>query len=327
MPVALITGSNGFIGSHLAGYLLEQGFHVRCMVRKTSDLRWLDQLDVELVFADLSDMHSMEKLPPGLDFVFHCGGSVKALNREGFFKCNAQGTSNLIRAVSLSSPGLKRFVYVSSQAAGGPSLGLTPRKESDPPMPVTWYGESKLEGEKSVLEYAGRIPVTIIRPPSVYGPRDTDFFEIFRAVQKGIKPVLGWRTRCVSFIYIQDLVKGIVQSACADQAAGQTFYVVSDPVISWKEMVNEVAAAMQKRAVMVHVPVALFSLVALFYDLRSGITKRPSIISIQKMNEFRQRFWICSDAKARAVFGYTPEVSLKRGVRETLNWYLENQWL
>lgn len=327
MSIALVTGSNGFIGSHLVEYLLSKSFCVRCMVRKTSDLRWIEPLNVEYVYADLSDIEALEKATENMDYIFHLGGKTKSPNREGFFQANKFGTRNLVEAAMKTAPRLKRFIYISSQAAAGPSAGLIPRKESDPPSPVTWYGESKLAGEHVVMEYAHRLPVTIIRPPSVYGPRDTDVLEVFKAVHFHIKPILGFKNSYASFIYILDLIKGLYQAALSDITIGETYYLVSDTVVSWQKMNSVIAEAMQIHAFTVHIPVWFFGLIALTRELHTKLTGIPSILNWQKMNEFKEHFWICENVKAKAHFGFEPEFSLEKGIGLTLDWYQKHGWI
>jgi dihydroflavonol-4-reductase len=324
---ALITGSNGFIGSHLVERLLQQGVEVRCMVRKTSRLHWLESLPVQYTCADLRDPESLNDAVKDVDFVFHLGGLTKARTRQAYFEANETGTRSLVQAVLKMNPSLKRFVYVSSQAAGGPSRGLTPRRESEDPCPVTWYGQSKLGGEQAVLESADRIPVTVIRSPSVYGPRDTDVFEVFRAVRWHIKPILGFQKRYASFIYVKDLVSGLDLAARHEKAAGEVFYLVSDPVVSWHEMNDRIAEVMHRRAVTIRIPVCIFGLIALYREFYSRISGKCSILNWQKMNEFRERFWICDGSKAQQLLDFRPEYELNRGIQETWEWYCQQGWL
>lgn len=327
MTTALVTGSNGFIGSHLVEALLKEGLDVRCMVRKTSRIKYLESLPVNFVYADLTDPVALNRAVEDIDLIFHLGGKTKARNRNEFFEVNEKGTRFLLQAVMKTNPQIKRFVYVSTQAAGGPSRNMNPRKETENPEPVTWYGQSKLGGERAVLEYADQLPVTIIRPPSVYGPRDTDVFEVFRVVQWHIKPILGFQKRYASFIYVTDLIRGLILAAHHAKAIGETFYLVSDPIVSWQEMNERIAELMQRRAITIHIPVWLFATIAIIREIQTFFTRKPSILNLQKMNEFRERFWICDGSKAQRLLDFQPEYQLERGIRETLDWYYHHGWL
>ena len=172
----LVTGATGFIGSHLVEELLKGGHRVTCLVRKTSNLQWINGLNVRLIYGDCTIKESLLNAVADFDYIFHLAGLTKAANERDFFSANALGTENLVSAVIEKNPDTKRFVYLSSLAAAGPSCDGTPAKEAGEPKPVSAYGRSKLEGERIVMRHKNTIPVTVIRPPAVYGPRDKDFY-------------------------------------------------------------------------------------------------------------------------------------------------------
>ena len=118
---ALVTGGTGFIGSHLTEALIRKGVQVRCLLRKTSDLKWLKGLPIEFVHGDCNDKTSLEKAVRGVDWVFHLAGVTKAIKEETYFEVNGLGTENLIHACLENNPRLQKFIYISSQAAAGPS--------------------------------------------------------------------------------------------------------------------------------------------------------------------------------------------------------------
>src|SRR5689334_16976484 len=134
---ALVTGANGFIGSTLIGELDVLGFDVRALIRKKSDMSHLAGLKLQCVEGDLSDFDSLCRAVQDVDYVFHLAGLTQACSRAAFFECNARGTERLARAVAYVRPGLARFVYVSSLAAGGPAFSLNPRKESERDHPIS----------------------------------------------------------------------------------------------------------------------------------------------------------------------------------------------
>src|SRR5690606_12573894 len=143
--IASITGVTGFIGSHLADALLEKGYTVRALVRKSSNLRWIQDKPIELVEGSMDDVESLKSLVAGADYVFHLAGLVKARTREEYFQANAESTRNLLESCLESAPNIKRFVFMGSQTAAGPALSLDhPSCEDDPVKPLTRYGESKM---------------------------------------------------------------------------------------------------------------------------------------------------------------------------------------
>ncbi len=193
--LVLITGATGFIGSHLAEELHRKGYKLRCLVRKTSNLRWLKHLPIEYIYGDLFDAEMLRRSVEGVDYVYHVAGVTKAKNREEYFRGNHLGTRNLLDAVREVKPDLKRFILVSSLAAVGPSLNGQPVDETTHYHPITSYGESKMEAEKECLQLTDSIPVTVVRPPAVYGPRDKDIFAFFDTMNKGLQPMIGFRDK------------------------------------------------------------------------------------------------------------------------------------
>src|SRR3990172_2848019 len=173
---ALVTGATGFIGSHLTEELIRRGYSVTCLVRKASSPRWLDGIEATMVCGDCEDEGSLNGLSADFDYIFHLAGLTKAKRDDDFFRANSGGTENLLRVLSRKARRLKRFLYLSSLAAVGPSEDGAPLSERAAPHPVSSYGRSKREGEEINLRNRDRIPVTILRPPAVYGPRDMDFY-------------------------------------------------------------------------------------------------------------------------------------------------------
>ena len=147
----LVTGGTGFIGSHLVEALLEEDYIVRCLVRSKHKLRWLKDLPVQLYEGDCTEPNTLMPAVEGATWVIHTAGLTNANSREAFIQQNAEGTKNLIDACIRYSPDIKRFVFLSSQAAAGPSNGKDPTREEDPPSPITAYGQSKLEAEFAVV--------------------------------------------------------------------------------------------------------------------------------------------------------------------------------
>lgn len=324
---ALVTGANGFVGSHLTEYLLKRGYQVRCLVRKTSNLRWLSGLDVQYHYADIRDKDSLKGAFEGCEYVFHVAGVTKGSDRKLYFDANLIGTKNVVEVCLNENPKLKRLVFISSQAAVGPNPDEKPLDEKASPHPITPYGKSKLEAEEVVLQYEDKIPITIIRPPAIYGPRDDELFFIFKLINWGIKPQIGWRDSLVSVCYIEDLVEGIILSAESPKSVGQIYFVADKGVYSWKKVTNIIAGALKKRAISVRFPKSLVFVLAYISELIAKISNRPTLITRYKAKELCQEYWICDISKAKADFGFQPKVNLEEGSKRTAEWYKQNNWL
>jgi nucleoside-diphosphate-sugar epimerase len=323
----LVTGGTGFVGSHLVEALLRQGTEVRCLLRKGSGLRWLKGLSIEEVRGDCDDPESLREAVKDVDQVFHLAGVTKAVREETFFRVNALGTDNLIHACLERNARLQRFVYVSSQAAAGPCRNGRRKTESDECDPVSPYGQSKRLGEDLALAHQHEIPLVVLRPCAVYGPRDTDMFAYFKLVSRGIKPCFSGEGQYYSLCYVEDVVQAILLAATGREAKGEIFFVSDGRTYRMEEIGDALAGAMETRAIRIRVPKAILFGIASFSESLSRISGKPSLISKGKAEEMAQCDWGCDIAKARTLLGFEPRIGLSEGARRTAEWYREENWL
>ena len=330
---AYVTGGTGFIGSHLVEQLVDQGYHVTCLIRKTSNLRWLNHLltakspQVELVIGDLHDSDVLAQHVRDADLVFHLAGLTKAPDAATYDRVNAGGTERLIEACLGARTNLDRFVYCSSLAAVGPSCDATPNTEDVTPQPLTDYGSSKLKGEMVVRECADRLPITIIRPPAVYGPRDTDIFLFFQMINRGVMPILGDADKLLSLVHVTDLVAGIYTAAVSERAIGETYFLTDGDIHTWMEIERIIADALEKYTFKVKVPFFLLDFLSIVTEAAAKISRQTPTLNRQKVRDLKQRFWICDSTKAQKELGYRPNYFLEKGIQETADWYRANGWL
>ena len=335
----LVTGASGFIGSRLVDALLQTGYEVRCLVRASSNRAKLDATAVELVTGDVTDPESLSSAVAGVDAVFHLAGVTKALRRGEFERVNAQGTANLaeICARSSASPVL---VLISSLAAAGPSPESHLRHESDPAMPVSNYGRSKRGGELAAARWAGEIPISIVRPPMVFGPGDRDFFNMVRPIARyGLHVVPGISRRRYSLVHADDLSAALCLVAqngrrlpldvSSSSDPGQGYYfVASSETPSYPELGELISRALGKPGVrIVRGPLALAWLAGAFGELGSQLRRRPGIINLDKAREASAGDWTCDASRSRAELGFAPQEDLLDRLRETAQWYIEQHWL
>lgn len=318
---ALVTGATGFIGSHLTEALIRRGYDVTCLIRESSNTRWIEHLDIEYIFCDLADTDMYADALPKFDSVFHVAGLTKASSEKDFFTANAENTNKLLRALDAHNTRLTRFVFLSSLAAVGPSSNGTPLREDSIPLPVSSYGKSKLEGEKAVLAYRDIMPVTILRPPAVYGPRDTDFYVLFRSLKRGIFPYWG---KCYySLLYVDDLIQGIILSAEKREAEGEIFFLSDGKSYTNDDIAREISRILNKKPLKLRLPRSLMPFLA---SMVQKIDKK-GIINTDRIQDFRFSHWTCDFSKAKAVLGFTPRLTLQEGMQWTADWYKTHQWL
>jgi nucleoside-diphosphate-sugar epimerase len=318
---ALVTGATGFIGSHLCENLIRRGYEVTCLVKKTSNLKWIENLDIKLVFGDCTNLESLQNAVNGFDFIFHLAGLTKSCSEKDFFFINTTGTENLMKTVLEKNHKIKRLIYLSSLSATGPSRNGNPLREDSEPSPVSNYGKSKLEGEKAVLKYRNMTPITILRPPAVYGPRDRDLLIFFKMIKSGIFP--DWGKSYYSLLYVDDLVQGIILSAEEREAEDKIFFLSDSKFYSGKEIALEISSALNIKITPLKVPKFVMPF---FAFLGERITKN-SIFNRDKMKELRHSHWICDSIKAREEIGFTTKVGLKEGIKWTADWYRIHRWL
>ena len=322
-----MTGATGFVGSFLAETLLKANHEVRCLVRKESNLRWIADLDVDCYYGSLYDINSLIRGMEGCDAIYHVAGVTKARTEDEYFKGNHEGTKTIAEAALKYKKEISRFVHVSSQAAVGPSPTIIPIDETHPGNPLTYYGKSKWAAEEYVRTLIGKMPITIVRPPAVYGPRDTDVLEFFRTVKFGLIPQLGGSDKYLSLIHVKDLVRGIMIAAEHKNSIGKTYFITSPEPYSWEEVSRITLNILQKKGFRVPVPVPLIKTVAALSEGLASLTKKPALVNKQKVIEMEQDFWTCSPDKARKELNFEAEISLENGIRETLIWYKEHKWL
>jgi len=320
---ALVSGGNGFIGSHLVEALKKKGYSVTCLIRKTSNLNWLKGLDLEFVYGDCTEKESLYKAIEGVDYVYHLAGVVRAVDPETYYRVNFLGTKNLLEVCDEINRNIKKFVYLSTQSAAGP----TNSKVEGDCNPITDYGKSKLKGEIVVHSYSDRLPVLIIRAPVIYGPRDKDIYTYFKFLKRGIRPLPGKGEGHFNALYVGDLIQGMILAAENESSSGETYFIADERSYSWKEASDRAAQAVGVKAIKINVPRWLILAMASLSELSSGITRRPALIDRQKAKEILHSGWFCDITKTRESLGFKPKVSLEEGLRITAGWYKDNGWL
>jgi dihydroflavonol-4-reductase len=339
MARILITGATGFIGFHLTRALLDQGHDVSCLIRKSSKLDRLAGLRICRADGDVTDAESLRRAVPGHDAVYHLAGLVKAIHVQELYQVNREGVANVARACAAqTTPPV--LLVVSSLAAMGPSSPRSPRLESDPPAPVSYYGRSKLAGEQAARQWAKEVPITILRPPVVFGEADWATYEFFRPIARfGIHLVPTWRTNRVSLIHADDLLQAMILAAQRGKrivfepadgivAAQGCYFTPAERDLTFPEMGRMIGAALgRRRTLVVRLgPFWVWS-IGLLATALSQFRGQAWYFNIDKAREARAGTWTCSGEAAARELGFAVAAPLEERMAQTAEWYREHEWL
>jgi nucleoside-diphosphate-sugar epimerase len=310
------------------------GFEVDALMRKTSSTANLEGLRYRRVEGDLANEDSLRSAVREVDYVFHLAGATAARSKREYFEHNAWGTQRLAQVVAEERPGLSRFVHVSSLAANGPAPGLEPLTESALPRPVSLYGQSKLEGERALLRYKSVYPISIIRPPMVYGPRDKGVFTMVQAVARNLMPVIRGAGegghKYYSVIHVKDLARGIVQSALAPEGkipSGEVFFLAGDGIHTYQDIMSTIAESLARDPLRIRMPRVAVKAAAAALSGLGWATRRTFVLNWDKLGELLPDYWICSSDKARSMLGFAPEYGLTDGMKQAIDWYRRHEWI
>lgn len=324
----LITGGSGFLGSHVAELLSNEGHQVVALVRKSSNRKFLQTLkNVELAEGTVEDRAGIDKAMKGVDAVIHSAGLVKARNEDEFRLTNTQGTVNLLESAIENAPNLKRFVHVSTLEACGPSFDDKP-VPLDQERPVTAYGRSKLAAEKEVLARKDKLPVVVLRPAAIYGPRDTELHEAFVAARRRQYAVIGSGKMLGCYTYGPDCARACIAAIDASIPSGSVYFVDDGEPLSmakaWGELVFDVLGT--RPLLRAGIPLPVLRLAALGVEAY-GRARGKAVMLTREKATMLSHSWVCESSKTRADLGWTPSVSLPEGLKLTAAWYRENGWL
>ena len=329
MRDVLVTGASGFIGQHLVQRLLARGDRVRALVRSKSRGEVLARLGAALCLGDVTRPESLGEAVFGCRLVFHLAGLISAPRLSAFLAVNEGGT-RYVAAACAEAAQPPRLIVVSSLAAAGPAPRAEPRREADPPCPVSHYGRSKLAGERAAAEYAQQVRVSIVRPPIVFGPADPGTLLMFRPIARhGLQPLFAGRNPRYSLIHVEDLCTGLLQVAEHGNCLPGGVYYLADPQpCSLVELGEGIARAVGRAAPRrLSVPRWLAWAVGACGQAWGMLTGRMSHVNIDKVCEALAGDWICSPQRAQDELGFAPAASLEERLHATTQWYREHGWL
>lgn len=339
MKNVLVTGASGFIGNHLVGRLLDRGEPVRAFVRDALRGEEFKNRGAEVVAGDVSDRDALGRAVSGTSVVYHLAGITKAFSARQYYDVNWRGVANMVRVCAKQeTPPI--LVVVSSLAAVGPANNGRPHEEEDEPCPISLYGRSKRAGEKVAERFASDVPITIVRPPIVFGEGDKGCFEMFKTVARsGVHPVPGYYPRNYSIIHADDLVEALILASEHGQRLpghgeetrrdGTGYYFAAcDEHPTYYRLGSLIGAALGRRHTLtIPFPTPVVRAVGAFGELTGRLRGQQSVMNWDKAREATAGSWICSAQKAKQELGFTLPCSLDDRLRQTAQWYRSVGWL
>lgn len=329
----LIVGAGGFVGGFLISEGLQRGYDVWAGVRATTSRKYLQQKELNFVKFDFDNPESLDKslceaMPDGRwDYIVYNLGATKVNNYGDFSRINYEYLRRFTEALNKSGKMPEKFLYMSSLSAMGPGgeRNYTPFDETMIPRPDTRYGASKLKAE-IWLQTAG-IPYIIFRPTGIYGPRDHDYFLMFKAISRGFDFGVGFRKQMLTFIYVEDLCEA-VYLALEKSPVNEIYNISESRGYSQKEFRHIVMGKIDRRLVVpMRLPLWIVKGVSVIAEKWGVAVNKPSTLNSDKYKIMKQRNWNVDVSKARDKFGFEAKTPLSEGVEKSIRWYRKEKWL
>ncbi len=320
-PIAL-TGGTGFVGSHLIDTLCAAGIRPRVLVRNAAAPRWIADRLVDWVEGNLEDTEALDQLVKGAGTVVHLAGVLRGATESDFMIGNRDGTMRLLASVDRHAPDA-RFIHVSSQAAVGPADAERGATVDIEPRPISAYGRSKAAAELVVRRFGGRWAV--LRPPAIFGPRDSDVFEFFRMASRGLLAAPSGE-RWLTVAHVGDVVRAVIAVAAVGRATG-IYHVGATEGILMDTMLREIAESGDLRARLVRIPPWILKTAgAGASGLRMmGLRRIP--LSRDKVGEILAKHWVLETRTSIDQLGLDFPIPFDEGARMTWQWYRNAGWL
>jgi nucleoside-diphosphate-sugar epimerase len=323
MMRAVVTGASGFLGGRLAQMLAARGDEVTILARPTSDLRHLDSTPIRLVQGDLRDEESLRKAVQGATHIFHCAAcSTDWAPLETYIAANVTGTRSLLDA-ALGVPTLERFLHVSTTDVYG--YPEAPCGEDGPLVGTGLpYNRTKLQGELAVSS-AGKehgLPVTIVRPGTIYGPRGKDFtIDMAALLRQRMMAVVDGGVAPGGFAYVDNAAQAMIAAALSPNTIGQAYNLVDGTAATWRQYLTIFAELLGTKVPWIDLSfrsaMALAGIMEAphrFLGLRGKpLLTRHAVYLLGRDQEFPIE-------KARADFGFAPAIGLEEGLRRSAEW-------
>ncbi len=329
----LIVGAGGFIGSHIVKRSLELGHETWVAVRESTSRRYLNDPRIKFLVLDYDNPEDMvQKLANAMnptehwDYIIYNLGATKCVNFLDFNRINMEYLRDFTAALQEARRVPKRFLYMSSLSAMGPvheDDGL-PITGQELPIPNTRYGVSKIKAETH-LETIPGFPYIIFRPTGVYGPHEQDYLMMIKSIDSHFDFGVGYKTQMLTFIYVDDLVNAMFDAL--NSGVTQKKYIISENRSYTQSEFRKIVANELgiKWVIPIKLPLWITKVASTIAEKWGMLRMKPSTLNRDKYKIMRQRNWSCDISAAQQDFGFTPQFSLERGIRETVKAYKEEK--
>lgn len=334
----LVTGANGFVGTHMCKLLLSKGYDVYAFIRSTSDLSTLklivpDWQKIHFIYGDLRNFDSIIPAVKQMEYIFHIAGTIKGTMFKEFKDGNYHGTCNILNACYLHNPNVKRIIVTSSMVAGGPGTIERPQCEDIPSKPLKndLYGMSKYLAECVTHDLMQKLPIVIVRPPTVIGPGDQISLDLYRIAKMKMKVFVTGKPRPISLVHVEDLVAGLYLCSQVDIACGETFNFASNGTIPYRDLHEVIGTVIFNHRygglIPISIPSKLFYFIGIIMEAMGRLVKSPPFINRSKAIQASAPGQTMQTTKAQTLLSWRPKYSIKSAIKETGKWYQKNDWI
>lgn len=331
----LITGASGFIGSFITELAVDKGFETYAGIRKSSSKKYLSKPGIHFFELDFSDeahfksqLKAFKESNGSFDYVIHCAGVTKCIDKNDFVDVNFLQTKLFVDTLIDLNMVPTQFLYISTLSVFGPihEESYQPISEVDFRKPNTAYGSSKLKSEQ-YLEMQSEFPYVIFRPTGVYGPREADYFLMFKSIKGSIDFSVGYKKQILTFVYVKDLAEALFL-AIEKNVQQRAYFLTDGEVYSSRAFSDLIQKELGKKFVLhIKSPLFILKVISLFAEFFASISKKSSTLNSDKYKIMKQRNWQCDITPTINELGYSPKYKLKDGVKEAASWYKSEKWI
>lgn len=322
-----LTGATGFVGGFIVEELLAQGYNVLAPIRKSSNLEYLPLDKIKTISVDLDNVDALAGVfeEYKVNYVINNAGLTRHQDESMLNLVNAHYPQCIAEAANKAN--VEKLIHISSLAAFGPADFTKDRivTQSSQPHPVTAYGRSKLLGENKI-KTVSRVPTIIIRPTAVYGPREQDLLTVFKLINKRLELSVGAGDSNLSFIFVRDLAKLIVKILSSEIKNGE-YFAAEDKFYTNLRLNELIKSNLKRKTIKITLPLTAVKVLSILNEFVSSFSGSYPALNKDKYAEISAKSWVCDVKPTIKDFNWKPETNLQDGIKETVEWYLENKWI